>query len=78
MKGVEKDIEDAIPTDFDVAANARLGTSFLDRATSVVTSIVQHTGIIRVEGVNDDGALTGVVDIVIDRLSILNLWRKNR
>lgn len=31
-------------------------------------AIVQHTGTIRVEGVNDDNVLTGVVDIVIDKL----------
>lgn len=29
---------------------------------------INHTGTIRVEGVNDEGQLTGVVDIIIDRL----------
>jgi TP901 family phage tail tape measure protein len=32
------------------------------------SSVVQHTGTIRVEGVNDDNTLTDVVDIVIDKL----------
>ena len=31
-------------------------------------SLMQHTGTIRVEGVNDENALTGVVDIIINQL----------
>ena len=68
MKGIAKDMETALPTDFDVAANANIDTSLLDRTVNAVKTIVQHTGIIRVEGVTDEGMLTGVVDIVIDRL----------
>lgn len=36
--------------------------------TAKAPSVMQHTGTIRVEGVNDTGALSGVVDIIIDQL----------
>ena len=67
MSAVEKDIEDAIPTDFDVAGNAHI-SGVLDTAKGIVTSIMEHTGTIRVEGINDSGDLTAVVDILVDKL----------
>ncbi len=68
MKTLADDMETALPTDFNLDVNAGINPSLLDRAANTVTTIMQHTGIIRVEGVNDEGMLTGVVDIVIDRL----------
>jgi len=68
MKDIANSMETALPTDFDIAANAGIDTSFLDRAVSTVTTIVQHTGVIRVEGVDGSGDLTSVVDIIIDQL----------
>ena len=67
MKDVEKDIEDAIPTDFDVAARARLSGVF-EGAAGAAKSFIEHTGTIRVEGVNGSGDLTSVVDIIVNSL----------
>ena len=67
MKGVEKDIQGAIPTDLGLDVNADY--PFVRRdAAGAGKSIVEHTGVIRVEGVNDSGALAGVVDIIIGQL----------
>ena len=67
MRDVEKDIKSSIPTEFDISTNLYGGVNF-DRPQPTVTEIIRHTGTIRVEGVNDSGSLTNVVDIVIDRL----------
>lgn len=77
MKGLAKGIESSrgliekavsgVASDMIInpklAAMEGMGTSF-----SKATNITEHTGTIRVEGVNDEGALSGVVDIVIDKL----------
>lgn len=67
MKGVEQDIEDAIPTDFDVAAKAKVSGAF-DTAVGAVKTFIEHTGTIRVEGINSSGDLSGVVDIIVNNL----------
>ena len=67
MKGVEKDITDAIPTDFDLDMNTGIHKVMNDTSLDVKKT-VEHTGIIRVEGVNSAGEMTSVVDIIIDRL----------
>jgi hypothetical protein len=56
----------AIPTDFDISASL----SGLQPAYAGVqqTMTYNHTGTIRVEGVNDKGMLTGVVDILLGQL----------
>ena len=67
MKGVEKDITDAIPTDFDLDMNTGIHKVMNDTSLDVKKT-VEHTGVIRVEGVNSSGEMTSVVDIIIDRL----------
>lgn len=60
MNGVEKDMQKAIPTEFDVNANVK-GKTAADKT-------INHTGIIRVEGVNNQNEMTSVVDIIINQL----------
>lgn len=60
MNGVEKDMQKAIPTEFDVNATVN-GKGNADRT-------VNHTGVIRVEGVNNQNEMTSVVDIIINQL----------
>ncbi len=60
MNGVEKDMQKAIPTEFDVNATVN-GKNNADRT-------VNHTGVIRVEGVNNQSEMTSVVDIIINQL----------
>ena len=67
MRGVEKDIAGAIPTDFDL--DMKTGIHKVMNDTSLdVRKTVEHTGVIRVEGVNSTGEMTSVVDIIVDRL----------
>ena len=66
MRGVETKMKKAIPTNFDI--NASLSGLKPAFAGGLNTLTYNHTGTIRVEGVNDKGALTGVVDIIIDEL----------
>jgi len=67
MRGVEKDIAGAIPTDFDL--DMKTGIHKVMNDTSLdVRKTVEHTGVIRVEGVNSTGEMTSVIDIIIDRL----------
>ena len=67
MKGVEKDITDSIPTDFDLDMNANIHRSMNDTAMNT-KRLVEHTGIIRVEGINSSGEMSSVVDIIINQL----------
>jgi phage-related protein len=67
MKGVEKDITDAIPTDFDLDMNTSIHRATNDTAMNVKKT-VEHTGIIRVEGINNQNEMTSVVDIIINQL----------
>jgi hypothetical protein len=66
MGAVEKKIKGAIPTTFDMNASLKGLTPVLATTDSIVT--YNHTGTIRVEGINDKGQLTSVVDIIIDEL----------
>lgn len=67
MRGVEKDIAGAIPTDFDL--DMKTGIHKVMNDTSLdVRRTVEHTGVIRVEGVNSTGEMTSVIDIIVDRL----------
>lgn len=67
MKGVEKDITDSIPTDFDLDMNANIHRSMNDTAMNS-KRLMEHTGIIRVEGINSSGEMSSVVDIIINQL----------
>ena len=67
MKDVEKDIENAIPTDFGFAASADLGT-VVPNFRQEVTTVVEHTGTIRVEGISTSGELVDVVDILVSQM----------
>ena len=60
MNGVEKDMQKAIPTEFDVNATVN--------GKGSANSTVNHTGVIRVEGVNNQNEMTSVVDIIINQL----------
>jgi len=65
MSGVEKDMKKAIPTDFGITASF----AGLEPAYAGIPSMTyNHTGTIRVEGINSTGEMTSVVDIIIDRL----------
>ncbi|MDD2267965.1 MAG: phage tail protein [Eubacteriales bacterium] len=63
MNGVEKDMQKAIPTEFDVNANMN-GSS----GSAINGYTVNHTGVIRVEGVNNQNEIASVVDIIINQL----------
>jgi len=65
MTSVEKDMKKAIPTNFDI--NASLN-GLQPAYSGVPTMTYNHTGTIRVEGINSKSELTGVVDIIIDEL----------
>ncbi len=62
MNGVEKDMKKAIPKDFDMNASLKL-----DAAGSASRSVIEHTGVIEVRGINNKNELAGVVDIVMDQ-----------
>jgi len=60
MNGVEKDMQKAIPAEFDVNATVN-GKGNAEKT-------INHTGVIRVEGVNNQNEMTSVVDIIINQL----------
>lgn len=62
MNGVERDMKKAIPTDFDMNASLNV-----DAVGSASRSVVEHTGIIEVRGINSKNELAGVVEIVMDQ-----------
>jgi len=68
MAGVEKDITNAIPTTFDLDVNADYPTKAANPLAGVAKRIVEHTGTIRIEGVNDEGIMTKVVDFLVGEL----------
>ena len=65
MSGVERDMEKAIPTSFNVGINSRQ----LALAGGGGNSYVNHTGIIRLEGVNNQGQFMGAVNVLMDDLT---------
>lgn len=66
MSDVEKKIKSAIPTSFDMNTSINGLIPSFAGAASVVN--YNHSGTIRVEGVNSKSELSGVVDIVIEEL----------
>lgn len=66
MSGVEKDMKKAIPTDFNVDTNFNMKGSW-SSLSSATKSIVEHTGVIEVRGINSKKELTGVVEIIMDQ-----------
>lgn len=67
MNKVSGDIQDAIPTDFDVDSRLDVFGTSSDMITGV-KSTVEHTGIIEVRGVNSERELMGVVEIMMNQL----------
>ena len=67
MKGIADDMETALPTDFNMDIDSDINRIANDSALDVKKT-VEHTGIIRVEGINSEGEMASVVDIIIDQL----------
>lgn len=67
MKGIANDMETALPTDFDLDVNADINKVATDSVVDVKQT-VEHTGVIRVEGINSEGEMASVVDIIINQL----------
>ena len=67
MKGIADDMQTSLPTDFKMNIDSDINRVMNDTALDVKKT-VEHSGIIRVEGVNSAGEMTSVVDIIIDRL----------
>jgi phage-related protein len=66
MTKVSDDMQRSVPASFDIAASlSGINPSSNGTAPSMTYN---HTGTIRVEGVNDKGQLLGVVDIIMDQL----------
>ena len=68
IEGVKRDIRNALPTDIGSMIGTSVAMPQLALAGASATQTVQHTGVIRVEGVNDEGMLQSVVDIIVDEL----------
>lgn len=66
MNKVSKDMQTSIPTDFNVDTNFNMKSSGASLA-SATKSIVEHTGVIEVRGINSKKELTGVVEIIMDQ-----------
>lgn len=62
MNSVERDMKKAIPTDFDMNTSLKV-----DTAGSASRSVIEHTGVIEVRGINSKNELAGVVEIVMDQ-----------
>ena len=66
MNKVSKDMQTSIPTDFNADTNFNMKSSGASLA-SATKSIVEHTGVIEVRGINSKKELTGVVEIIMDQ-----------
>lgn len=66
MNKVSRDMQTSIPTDFNVDTNFNMKSSGASLA-SATKSIVEHTGVIEVRGINSKKELTGVVEIIMDQ-----------
>ncbi|WP_322354484.1 phage tail protein [Dehalococcoides sp.] len=66
MDKVSKDMQTSIPTDFniDTELNMKGTATGLD---NTLKTIVEHTGVIEVRGINSKNELTGVVEIIMDQ-----------
>ena len=68
MSGIEKDIQGAIPTNFNLDTRLNIDDSLQGFNPNRETpSIIQHTGVIEVRGINTKNELTGVVEIIMDQ-----------
>ena len=67
MKDLAGDMETALPTDFKLNVDTDIGKVANDSAVDVKKT-VEHTGVIRVEGINSEGEMASVVDIIINQL----------
>jgi len=67
MKDIADDMQTALPTDFSMDIDSDINRIANDSALDVKKT-VEHTGIIRVEGINSEGEMASVVDIIIDQL----------
>jgi len=66
MGKVTNDMQTAIPTDFNVDTNFNM-KGIGAGLPSATKSIVEHTGVIEVRGINSKKELTGVVEIIMDQ-----------
>lgn len=66
MTKVSRDMQTSIPTDFNVDTNFNMKGSGASLA-SATKSIIEHTGVIEVRGINSKKELTGVVEIIMDQ-----------
>lgn len=66
MNKVSKDMQTSIPTDFNVDTNFNMKGSGSSLANAT-KSIVEHTGVIEIRGINSKKELTGVVEIIMDQ-----------
>ena len=68
MNKVSKDMEKSIPKEFDLDANLKMNEVHQNLwGQSISKSIVEHTGIIEVRGINNKKELTGVMEIIMDQ-----------
>ena len=68
MSGVKKDIQSAIPMDFNLETDLKMNGDIQGfRKDIEAKTIVEHTGIIEVRGINSRNELTGVVEIIMDQ-----------
>ena len=68
MNKVSKDMEKAVPTDFDLDASLNMNKNLQGfREETGMKSIIEHTGVIEVRGINNKNELTGVVEIIMDQ-----------
>jgi TP901 family phage tail tape measure protein len=65
-KDLVKDAVSGLAT--DMVINPKFSLAETEGMKGKSESVVEHTGTIRVEGVNDENMLTGVVDIIVDQL----------
>lgn len=65
MNKVSRDIQSAIPTSFDTNVDVNGQASSAEK-----TVRHQHSGTIRIEGVNDQGQFMGAVDAVLEQLKM--------
>lgn len=67
MHDVQKDMQNAIPTDFDLTGSMESIKSSIATDTNATQTII-HTGTIRVEGIDSKGSLLDVVEIIINQM----------
>ena len=67
MKDLAGDMETALPTDFKLNVDTDIGKVANDSVVDVKKT-VEHTGVIRVEGINSEGEMASVVDLIINQL----------